>query len=51
MIDPERETHAEGDGGQFNPGENGEDRDIQGKRQEDLTAEDLKGDARETGTE
>jgi len=51
MIEPERETHAEGDGGQFDPGENGEDQDIQGKRQEDLTAEDLKGDARESRVE
>ncbi|MBY9063312.1 hypothetical protein K7957_10255 [Sphingomonas yunnanensis] len=33
-------------GGINNPGENGEDRDILGKEQEDLTAEDLEGDGR-----
>lgn len=51
MIDPEREANADSDGGQFDPGENGEDRDIQGKRQEDLTAEDLEGDTRQAGVE
>jgi hypothetical protein len=35
------------DGGRHDPGKNGEDRDIVGKRQEDLTAHDLKGDARD----
>ncbi|MBW6526493.1 hypothetical protein KZ813_06535 [Sphingomonas sp. RHCKR7] len=34
------------DGGTNNPGENGEDRDILGKEQKDLTAEDLEGDGR-----
>ncbi len=39
------------DGGTNNPGENGEDQDILGKDQEDLTAEDLEGDGRtEDGT-
>lgn len=33
--------------GQNDAGKNGEDRDILGKRQEDLTSEDLKGDARD----
>lgn len=51
MTEQKPETHAEGTAGQFDPGENGEDSDIQGKRQEDLTAEDLKGDARESGVE
>jgi len=34
------------DGGTNNPGENGEDQDILGKDQQDLTAEDLEGDGR-----
>lgn len=34
------------DGSTNNPGENGEDQDILGKDQEDLTAEDLEGDGR-----
>jgi hypothetical protein len=34
------------DGGTNNPGENGEGRDILGKDQQDLTAEDLEGDGR-----
>lgn len=37
--------------GQNDAGEDGEDRDIIGKRQEDLTAEDLKGDARDSKVE
>jgi hypothetical protein len=36
-------------GGTNNPGENGEDRDILGKKQEDLTAKDLEGDSRSEG--
>ena len=39
------------DGGRHDPGEDGEDRDIVGKRQEDLTADDLKGDARDKDRE
>ncbi len=34
--------------GQNDAGKDGEDRDILGKRQEDLTSEDLKGDARDS---
>lgn len=34
------------DGGTNDPGEKGEDRDILGKEQEDLTTDDLKGDGR-----
>lgn len=33
--------------GQNDAGTDGEDQDILGKRQEDLTSEDLKGDARD----
>jgi hypothetical protein len=33
-------------GGSNDPGENGEDQDILGKEQEDLTTDDLKGDGR-----
>ncbi|MGK6324669.1 hypothetical protein ACMGDM_16520 [Sphingomonas sp. DT-51] len=36
-------------GGTNNPGTNGEDRDILGKDQQDLTAEDLEGDGRTEG--
>ena len=35
------------DAGRHDPGKNDEDRDILGKRQEDLTSDDLKGDARD----
>jgi hypothetical protein len=51
MTEQKPQTHAEGTAGQFDPGENGEDRDIQGKRQEDLTAEDLEGDTRQADVE
>lgn len=40
-IDPEN-----GDAGIRDAGKNGEDGDILGKKQEDLTADDLGGDAR-----
>lgn len=36
------------DSGKFDLGEDGEDSDIVGKDQADLTAEDLKGDTRST---
>ncbi|MGK6325104.1 hypothetical protein ACMGDM_18725 [Sphingomonas sp. DT-51] len=36
-------------GGTNSPGENGEDHDILGKKQEDLTAKDLEGDSRSEG--
>ncbi len=36
------------DRGQNDAGTDGEDRDILGKRQEDLTSEDLEGDARDS---
>lgn len=51
MTEQKPQTHAEGTAGQFDPGENGEDRDIQGKRQEDLTAEDLEVDTRQADVE
>ncbi|SFP99922.1 hypothetical protein [Sphingomonas rubra] len=38
-------------GGTDNPGKNGEDRDILGKKQGDLDADDLSGDARSDGVE
>ena len=38
--------HPDDDSGVNDPGAHGEDRDIVGKRQEDLTVEDLKGDSR-----
>lgn len=40
------EQNKEAERGQNDAGKNGEDCDILGKRQEDLTSEDLKGDAR-----
>lgn len=45
MTQQDDYEHAK-DGGANDPGENGEDRDILGKEQEDLTADDLKGDGR-----
>ncbi|WP_277981379.1 hypothetical protein [Sphingomonas phyllosphaerae] len=45
MVDQAERDDAN-DGGANDPGENGEDRDILGKEQEDLNAEDLKGDGR-----
>lgn len=39
------------DSGRDDAGKDGEDRDILGKRQEDLTSEDLKGDARDSKRE
>jgi hypothetical protein len=39
-------THDGADsGGTYDPGNNGEDRDIVGKKQADLTADDLENDA------
>lgn len=45
MTQQDDHDHAT-DGGTNDPGENGENRDILGKEQEDLTAGELKGDGR-----
>lgn len=45
MTQQNEYDHAN-DGGTNDPGENGEDSDILGKEQEDLTADDLEGDGR-----
>ncbi len=47
MADKEKAA----EGGQNDAGNNGKDRDILGKRQEDLTSDDLKGDARDSKVE
>lgn len=50
MTQQNDHDHVE-DGGTNDPGENGEDSDILGKEQEDLTADDLEGASRtEDGT-
>lgn len=51
MTTEPNEPKDPADAGKHDEGKGGEDRDILGKRQEDLSAEDLEGDAREEGTE
>lgn len=46
----QQNEHPDDDRGINDPGPHGEDWDIIGKRQEDLTAEDLKGDSRSAVT-
>ncbi len=51
MADQKPTGNEAVENGKDDAGESEADRDILGKRQEDLTAEDLEGDTRESGTE